>query len=250
MTIEDAPAVSVRRWYQRTWLWIVVGFVLTPLALLLVLLVTSILQLPVFVSALAFVVFTAVALISVWMGGLVARRAWARGFLLGFTILFLLLETWVLWEYDGGWNVWVVFSVLWVAPLLVLFLLRSRFRPDDLMPLGSRSKRTLAFVVAPLLAVLGMWAGWNYIQHLEAEREAGEELVTVYRASDLIEEGTQGLSVVSNEGAYADTVKVKSLPEAAITNLDQLEAILSGRVATKTIQPNSILTIDQWVEEP
>jgi Flp pilus assembly protein CpaB len=121
--------------------------------------------------------------------------------------------------------------------------------------------------VALILAGLAAWAVWNFLQGVEDEALAGQELTTVFVAGgEGIAEGAEGSILVSaydsdgqcqnEELALADVNcqikidrdQVEDVPDDAITTEEQLRQVLNGQVAAGPISANSILTVAQWTE--
>ncbi|MEX1125350.1 MAG: Flp pilus assembly protein CpaB [Acidimicrobiia bacterium] len=105
--------------------------------------------------------------------------------------------------------------------------------------------------MALILAGLAAWAVWNYLQGIENEIEAGQEEVTVFRAVDPINEGTDGAILLSdfNSGGRLiakGTQEKEDLPEGAITTDEQLRTVLGGKVTAGPISSNSVLVEAQW----
>ncbi|MEX2251181.1 MAG: Flp pilus assembly protein CpaB [Acidimicrobiia bacterium] len=105
--------------------------------------------------------------------------------------------------------------------------------------------------MALILAGLAAWAVWNYLQGIENEIEAGQEEVTVFRAVDPINEGTDGAILLSdfNSGGRLiakGTEEKEDLPEGAITTDEQLRTVLGGKVTAGPISSNSVLVEAQW----
>jgi Flp pilus assembly protein CpaB len=118
------------------------------------------------------------------------------------------------------------------------------------------------------LAGLAAWAVWNFLQNVEAEAEAGQNIVTVFRAGpDGIAEGQEGSIIVSaydsdprcqNEDldlleAEGCTVKQSTdrfevVPADTIDSEEKLRQVLRGKVAAGPISAGSILTAAQWTE--
>lgn len=114
-------------------------------------------------------------------------------------------------------------------------------------------RRAIVLLVALILAGLAAWAVWNYLQGIENEIEAGQEAVTVFRAVDVITEGTDGAIILSdfNSGGQllvASTEEREDLPTGAITDEAQLNQVLTGRVAAGPISANSVLVDSQWTD--
>lgn len=110
-------------------------------------------------------------------------------------------------------------------------------------------RRTLVLIVALLLAGIAAFAVWQFLSNVEEEKEAELLLRAVYRVSGgTIAEGTEGSLVLSQQRAVASEEETRFLPDNAIGTLEELTAVLTGRVAAGPISNNSILTTDQWVE--
>jgi pilus assembly protein CpaB len=112
-------------------------------------------------------------------------------------------------------------------------------------------RRAIVLLVALILAGLAAWAVWNYLQNVENEITAGQEIVEVYRAGETINEGQDGsilLSDFNNNGELivAGTDQAEDVPDGAITTAEQLNQVLQGRVAAGPIAAGSILTESQW----
>lgn len=108
-------------------------------------------------------------------------------------------------------------------------------------------------LVALILAGLAAWAVWNYLQNVEREILADQELVEVFRAGSAIAEGTDGDILVSDFNVDGGLIvksqdQLQDVPMGAITTEEQLRQVLANRVAAGPIAQNSILTDSQWVE--
>jgi len=116
-----------------------------------------------------------------------------------------------------------------------------------------------------ILAGLAAWAVWNYLQGVESAAEEGQVKVTVFRAGcdrpdddpnaacDVpdIKEGAEGGVLLTdfNSGGnliVEDEEEKEDLPAGVITSAEQLNQVLSGKVAAGPISGNSILTSGQW----
>jgi Flp pilus assembly protein CpaB len=130
-------------------------------------------------------------------------------------------------------------------------------------------RRAIVLLVALILAGLAAWAIWNYLQNVQKEAEAGQELVTVFRAGGEggIAEGSEGsilvsafdsdvrcqdeeteLAEVSNCSIKKDRDQVSDVPVDVIDSEEELRQILQGKVAAGPISQGAILTASQWVE--
>ena len=106
-------------------------------------------------------------------------------------------------------------------------------------------------LVALVLAGLAAWAVWNYLQNVENEIVEGQEIVEVYRAGEAIAEGTDGAILLSdfNSGGVLITLsedQAEDVPVGAITTAEQLNQVLTDRVAAGPIAAGSILNESQW----
>jgi Flp pilus assembly protein CpaB len=114
-------------------------------------------------------------------------------------------------------------------------------------------RRAIVLLVALILAGLAAWAVWNYLQNVESEFTQGQEIVEVYRAGELIAEGTDGGILLSNFNSGGELIvqgtdQAEDVPEGAITTAEQLNQVLSGRVAAGPISAGAILTDVQWTQ--
>jgi pilus assembly protein CpaB len=105
--------------------------------------------------------------------------------------------------------------------------------------------------VALILAGLAAWAVWNYLQNVESEIIEGQEIVEVFRAGEAIAEGTDGAILLSDFNSGGTQIarsedQAEDVPVGAITSEQQLNDVLSGRVAAGPIAAGSILTESQW----
>lgn len=106
-------------------------------------------------------------------------------------------------------------------------------------------------LVALILAGLAAWAVWNYLQNVENEIIEGQEIVEVYRAGEAIAEGTDGAILLSDFNSGGELIEkgedqAEDVPDGAITTAEQLNQVLTGRVAAGPIAGGSILTESQW----
>jgi pilus assembly protein CpaB len=105
--------------------------------------------------------------------------------------------------------------------------------------------------VALILAGLAAWAVWNYLQNVENEITAGQEVVEVFRAGEAIAEGTDGAILLSDFNSGGTQIaqsedEAEDVPVGAITSAEQLNQVLTDRVAAGPIAAGSILTESQW----
>ncbi len=118
-------------------------------------------------------------------------------------------------------------------------------------------RRAIVLLVALVLAGLAAWAVWNYLTGVEADINAGLEQTDVFRAGSAgIAEGSDGSTLLSNVGTDAEVFsivegtqdQIEDIPVDAIVDSNQLNAVLTGRVAAGPISANAILTDSQWTE--
>jgi pilus assembly protein CpaB len=112
-------------------------------------------------------------------------------------------------------------------------------------------RRAIVLLVALILAGLAAWAVWNYLQNVEGEIIAGQEIVEVYVAGEAITEGTDGSILLSDFNAGGELIvqdqdQAEDVPTGAITTAEQLNQVLAGKVAAGPISAGSILTDAQW----
>jgi Flp pilus assembly protein CpaB len=110
-------------------------------------------------------------------------------------------------------------------------------------------RRAIVLLVALILAGLAAWAVWNFLDGIRSDAEADQVQVTVFRATEPIAEGADGAILLSGEDLLAEsTEETIDLPADAITTQEQLNSILTGRVAAGPISQNAIITVSQWTE--
>jgi pilus assembly protein CpaB len=112
-------------------------------------------------------------------------------------------------------------------------------------------RRAIVLLVALILAGLAAWAVWNYLQNVENEITAGQEVVEVFRAGEAIPEGADGAILLSDFNSGGTQIarsedQAEDVPAGAITSEQQLNDVLSDRVAAGPIAAGSILTESQW----
>jgi hypothetical protein len=142
MAAGDEAATSVRRWYQRTWLWLLLAAVAPPIVFLTLFLSSIVMAraypgLPTYVLALlpleAALAFTPAGLL---MAGFVSRSDGVRRVFIGLTAIVVALVAWyVSWVLiqDGPvtakLTIGTVFAVFWGVPPVLLVSFRGRIRP-------------------------------------------------------------------------------------------------------------------------
>jgi pilus assembly protein CpaB len=112
-------------------------------------------------------------------------------------------------------------------------------------------RRAIVLLVALILAGLAAWAVWNYLQNVENEITEGQEIVEVYRAGEAIPEGTDGAILLSDFNSGGTQIaqsedQAEDVPVGAITSAEQLNQVLTNRIAAGPIAAGSILTESQW----
>ncbi|MGH3649595.1 MAG: hypothetical protein ACRDU9_02720, partial [Acidimicrobiia bacterium] len=115
-------------------------------------------------------------------------------------------------------------------------------------------RRAIVLLVALVLAGLAAWAVWNFMQNVRGEAEAGQEQVTVFRAGpNGIAEGTEGSILLSDFNSSGELIEegideVEDTPADAIQSSEELQEILTNKIAAGPISPRGILTRSQWTE--
>jgi Flp pilus assembly protein CpaB len=110
-------------------------------------------------------------------------------------------------------------------------------------------RRAIVLLVALILAGLAAWAVWNFLDGVRSDAEADQVQVTVFRTSEPVAEGADGAILLSSPDLIVESTEEQiDLPADAITREDELNSILTGRVAAGPISGNAILTRSQWTE--
>jgi len=107
-------------------------------------------------------------------------------------------------------------------------------------------RRALVLLVALVLAGVAAFAVFQFLNGIQNEVEADRQKVTIFRAGIFIAEGSQGAQVLQAGTIVEGQENVEDLPEGAITNREQLNAVMSGRLAVGPINKNEIITDTQW----
>lgn len=112
-------------------------------------------------------------------------------------------------------------------------------------------RRAIVLLVALVLAGVAAWAVWNYLQGIEDDLREDQVIVTVFRAGSTIPEGTDGGVLLSDFNSQGQLIvesedQAGDVPEGTITTVEQLNAVLAGKVAAGPISAGSILTESQW----
>lgn len=109
-------------------------------------------------------------------------------------------------------------------------------------------RRALVLAIALLLGAVAAFAIWRYLSGIETELRQNTEQVPVFRAMAPIAEGTEGRVVLQGAGTlYQKGVEQREdLPADYIATEDELQSILSTRVAVGPVSANEILVQSQW----
>jgi pilus assembly protein CpaB len=103
-------------------------------------------------------------------------------------------------------------------------------------------------VVALLLAAVATFAVYNFLSGVEEEAAKDRTYQVVFRTSEGLNEGTQGSAVLEQIRYVESEEEARLVPQNVIDSLEELQAVLTGRVAAGPISGGQVLTTDQWVE--
>jgi Flp pilus assembly protein CpaB len=109
-------------------------------------------------------------------------------------------------------------------------------------------RRALVLLVALLLAGVAAFAVFQFLNGIRSDVEANREKVQVFRATQFIPEGSDGSLALQSSWFAAGEENVEDLPDGAITTEQELQAIVSGRLAVGPIERNEIVTQSQWAQ--
>ncbi len=109
-------------------------------------------------------------------------------------------------------------------------------------------RRALVLLVALVLAGVAAFAVFQFLSGIRSDVERDREKVTVYRAGDIIAEGSQGSQILQQGLIVASEENVEDLPEGAVESEEELNAVLSGRLAVGPINKNEIIVDTQWAQ--
>lgn len=117
------------------------------------------------------------------------------------------------------------------------------------MPAMSMSRRTLALVVAIVLAALAAAALVSYVQGVERRANEGAELVEVFVAKDAIPAGMRGEVAISQGLVVRESVPRRLVADGAISALEEIRGkaaavpILKGEqiLAARFVEPERAL---------
>lgn len=97
--------------------------------------------------------------------------------------------------------------------------------------------RTIAIIAALILAGAAVFFIYRYVQDIEDEVRADQELVEVYVASDTIPQGTRAENAIAQNLIEVDELPQGNRPAGAITQLEQI----SGLAAASDILPGEVI---------
>lgn len=105
--------------------------------------------------------------------------------------------------------------------------------------------RTIAIVVAIILAALAVFFIYRYVSGLEDQVREDAELVEVYVASDTIPAGTQAQAAISSGLIERDELPRQNRPADAINALEEI----GGLVAVTDILPGEVILAQRFGEQ-
>jgi Flp pilus assembly protein CpaB len=109
-------------------------------------------------------------------------------------------------------------------------------------------RRALVLLVALLLAGVAAFAVFQFLNGIRNDVEANREKQPVFRATQFIPEGSDGSLALQSSWFAPGEENVEDLPDGAITTDQELQAIVSGRLAVGPIERNQIITQSQWAQ--
>lgn len=109
-------------------------------------------------------------------------------------------------------------------------------------------RRALVLLVALLLAGVAAFAVFQFLNGIRNEVEANREKTQVFRAAQLIPEGTDGALALQSDWIQAGEENVEDLPAGYISSEQELQAIVTGRLAVGPIESNEIIVQSQWAQ--
>ncbi|MFA5787819.1 MAG: Flp pilus assembly protein CpaB [Actinomycetota bacterium] len=108
----------------------------------------------------------------------------------------------------------------------------------------SMSRRTLAILLAVILAAVAAVALNSYVQGAESRALKGVETVRAYLAKDTIPEGTSGDTAISKGLIAREAIPSKMLAEGAIKSLTEIK----NRVAAVTILKGELILAARFIK--
>lgn len=103
-------------------------------------------------------------------------------------------------------------------------------------------------LVALVLAGVAAFAVFQFLNGIRNEVEDDRLKVPVYRAAELIPEGSQGSQILQSGLILTSEENKEDVPEGAVGSEDQLNAVLSGRLAVGPIAEHEIIVDSQWAQ--
>ncbi len=104
--------------------------------------------------------------------------------------------------------------------------------------------KTLAVILAIVLALLATFAIFTYVRGLEERAFQDAELVEVFVAQEQIPAGTSAADASEAGLIGRSTAPRATLPEGAIAELDQIQ----GLVAQERVLEGEVLVVGRWVD--
>ncbi|MFA5787958.1 MAG: Flp pilus assembly protein CpaB, partial [Actinomycetota bacterium] len=108
----------------------------------------------------------------------------------------------------------------------------------------SMSRRTLAILLAVILAAVAAVALNSYVQNAESRALKGVETARAYLAKDTIPEGTSGDTAISKGLIAREAIPRKMLAEGAIKSLTEIK----NRVAAVTILKGELILAARFIK--
>lgn len=110
-------------------------------------------------------------------------------------------------------------------------------------------RRALVLLVALLLAGVAAFAVYSFINNYKNEKDIQAEMVKVYRANQAVPEGQDGDIFLQTPMWQESKEQNQYVPEGAITSEEQLNGVISGKIAVGPIANNQILVDNGWVAQ-
>lgn len=108
-------------------------------------------------------------------------------------------------------------------------------------------RRALVLLVALLLAGVAAFAVYSFVQDYKGEIDEAQEMQVVFRAIQAVPEGQDGELFLQTPMWVEGLDQKTDVPVGAIESEQELQAVISGKVAVGPISQNEILSTDQWV---
>ncbi len=110
-------------------------------------------------------------------------------------------------------------------------------------------RRALVLLVALLLAGVAAFAVYSFTRNYKTTIDKEQTMVTVFRATQSVPEGQDGDIFLQTPMWEKSREPQKYVPEGAITSEEQLNGVISGKIAVGPISNNEILVDNQWVSQ-